>query len=342
MKKLLLFLFFIPALVRSQTTNTNIATLPIFTGNIDSAKVVGSINGLSKNFWGIDLKRGVVKYTDTALMFSGYLRLSALAPYLLASTAASTYQPLGSYLTNTTGDARYYTKTLADARYLQSETDPKRIVSIAVTGTGTKTITATLADATTVTTTFTDLQGTGGGSFTFTGTSSQYVAGDGSYVTFPTIPTTTSQLTNNSGFITSSSLSPYLTSATAASTYATQSSVTRTYTFALGIGGNVSTGTSVTNQLIIEKTGTISKAWINAKTAPTGADLIVDINLNGSTIWSTQTNRLKLAANATTGSQTSFNTVAVTAGDILTIDVDQIGSTVAGSNVTIQLVINQQ
>lgn len=39
-------------------------------------------------------------------------------------------------------------------------------------------------------------------------------------------PTNVSAFTNDSGFITSSALSPYLTSATAASTYATQSSVT--------------------------------------------------------------------------------------------------------------------
>jgi hypothetical protein len=250
MKKLLLFLFFIPALVRSQTTN--IATLPIYTGNLDSAKVVGSINGLSKNFWGVDLKRGVVKYTDTASMFAGYMRLGSYATTAQnalklnvsdTSSMLTNYRHwLAGYLTSTTGDARYYTKTLADARYLQSESDPKRIVSIAVTGTNTKTITATLADNTTVTTTFTDLQGTGGGSFTFTGTSSQYVAGDGSYVTFPTIPTTTSQLTNNSGFITSSSLSPYLTSATAASTYATQSALTTT-------NSNVTTNTSAIGAL---------------------------------------------------------------------------------------------
>jgi hypothetical protein len=269
MKKLLLFLFFIPALVRSQTAN--IATLPIFTGNLDSAKVVGSINGLSKNFWGVDLKRGLVRYTDTASMFSGYLRLSALAPYLLASTAASTYQPLGNYatpsqvalklnytdtgsmltnyrhwlagyLTSTTGDARYYTKTLADARYLQSETDPHRLLYFTITGTNTKTLVGTLADSTKVSIAWTDLQGTGGGSFTFTGTASQYVAGDGSYITFPTIPTTTNQLTNNSGFITSSALSPYLTSATAASTYATQSALTTT-------NSNVTTNTTAIGTL---------------------------------------------------------------------------------------------
>ena len=51
------------------------------------------------------------------------------------------------------------------------------------------------------------------------GTTSQYWRGDKTWQTFPTIPTTTSALTNDSGFITSSALTPYLTSSTAASTY---------------------------------------------------------------------------------------------------------------------------
>lgn len=51
------------------------------------------------------------------------------------------------------------------------------------------------------------------------GSTSQYLRGDGSIASFPSIPTQTSQLTNNSGFITSSALSAYLTTSTAASTY---------------------------------------------------------------------------------------------------------------------------
>jgi len=52
---------------------------------------------------------------------------------------------------------------------------------------------------------------TGAGAFNVTGagTTSQYIRGDGSLATFPTIPTLTSQLTNDSGFITSAALSPY-------------------------------------------------------------------------------------------------------------------------------------
>ncbi|AMV24177.1 hypothetical protein VT84_07255 [Gemmata sp. SH-PL17] len=64
-----------------------------------------------------------------------------------------------------------------------------------------------------------------------------------------------------------------------------------------------------------------------------------DINVNGATIWSTQANRLKIAAGATSGTQSTFNTTTVAEGDLLTIDVDQVGSTVAGQDVTVYLLI---
>jgi hypothetical protein len=89
----------------------------------------------------------------------------------------------------------------------------------------------------------------------------------------------------------------------------------------------------------VPRAGTIIRASAVAKTGPTGADLIFDINLNGTTIWSTQSNRLTIAASATEGATTTFNTTAVSQNDNLSIDVDQIGSTIAGSDITVQLEI---
>lgn len=56
----------------------------------------------------------------------------------------------------------------------------------------------------------------GGTSFNPSGLTSQYIRGDGSYATFPT---NVSSFTNDSGYITSSALSPYLTITNAALTY---------------------------------------------------------------------------------------------------------------------------
>ena len=95
---------------------------------------------------------------------------------------------------------------------------------------------------------------------------------------------------------------------------------------------------SATPQLIVHRSLTIVKAYVAIKTGPTGADLIIDINKNGTSIWnSTPANRLKIVAGATSGNEISFDTTALIEGDILTIDIDQIGSTVGGADLTIEL-----
>jgi hypothetical protein len=85
--------------------------------------------------------------------------------------------------------------------------------------------------------------------------------------------------------------------------------------------------------VLIDAPGVIKSISIYADTAPTGAALILDVNLNGTSIWAaTPANRVQIAAAANAGSQTSFDTTAVAAGDRLTFDIDQIGSGTAGGN----------
>lgn len=109
-------------------------------------------------------------------------------------------------------------------------------------------------------------------------------------------------------------------------------------TFLLAQGEPAVTGVNLTSELVVPYPGKITKAVARGKTAPQGASFIVDINLNGTSIWNTnQANRLRLADNDVDGEQTSFDTTAVVAGDILSIDVDQVGSTTEGQDITIQL-----
>jgi hypothetical protein len=96
--------------------------------------------------------------------------------------------------------------------------------------------------------------------------------------------------------------------------------------------------TNVSARIDLPFACTIKKARAYAKTAPTGANLIFDINKNGTSIWAaTQANRLTITATNNTGSQTSFDTVALAVDDYLTLDIDQIGSTLAGSDITVEL-----
>lgn len=72
-------------------------------------------------------------------------------------------------------------------------------------------------------------------------------------------------------------------------------------------------------------------------TAPTGAAVLVDVNKNGTTVFTTQANRPSVAAAGNLSSAAVPDVVALAAGDYLTVDVDQVGSTVAGADLTVVL-----
>lgn len=72
-------------------------------------------------------------------------------------------------------------------------------------------------------------------------------------------------------------------------------------------------------------------------TAPTGADAIFDLNKNGTTMFSTQANRPKVTATNKLGSITVPDVTSVAEGDYLTVDCDQIGSTIAGANAVLAI-----
>lgn len=112
----------------------------------------------------------------------------------------------------------------------------------------------------------------------------------------------------------------------------------QTITWALALGGsNAGVGVNQVNSILAPRNGKIISCDARAKTAPTGADLIFDINLNGTTIWSTSANRITIANGATGGTQSTFNTLAFSRTDTFTIDIDQVGSTAPGKDITVQL-----
>src|SRR5688572_28309648 len=75
-------------------------------------------------------------------------------------------------------------------------------------------------------------------------------------------------------------------------------------------------------------------------TAPTGAALLLDLNKNGTTVFTTQANRptVPISATETVDATTHKPDAAVAAfskGDTISLDIDQIGSTVAGSDLDV-------
>lgn len=102
------------------------------------------------------------------------------------------------------------------------------------------------------------------------------------------------------------------------------------------------TTTTGTQRLPIDGTYTIVGTWLMVGTAPTGSSLIVDVNKNGTTIYTTQANRPSIAASANAGGPGATPDVTtLAAGDYLTVDIDQVGSSVAGSDLTVSVIVTK-
>lgn len=72
-------------------------------------------------------------------------------------------------------------------------------------------------------------------------------------------------------------------------------------------------------------------------TAPTGAALIVDVKKNGTSIWATTTgNRPTIAISGFTATGGAPDTAFIDPGEYFTVDVLQVGSTIAGADLTVK------
>lgn len=86
----------------------------------------------------------------------------------------------------------------------------------------------------------------------------------------------------------------------------------------------------------------IEGAYASVGTAPTGATFIIDILKNGTTIYTGGTNRPTISTSAfvSTIPVVAPAVTALAAGDYLTVNVAQIGSSVPGSDLTVLVLIN--
>lgn len=103
--------------------------------------------------------------------------------------------------------------------------------------------------------------------------------------------------------------------------------------------GNAFVGTDLATIEYFPYNAIITELILSVKTAPTGSNLIADLNLNNTSILST-----KISIDATERDSTTATTpyvlssTTISKGDRLSADIDQIGATISGNNV--QLIIN--
>lgn len=107
----------------------------------------------------------------------------------------------------------------------------------------------------------------------------------------------------------------------------------------VSIQGTLATGTTVVPRAVLPRACKILKVTAYTGTAPTGAAILVDINKNGTASIYSGVTRLTIAAAANAGNTTSFHAANSTlaADDTLTVDIDQVGSTVAGADMSISI-----
>ncbi len=83
---------------------------------------------------------------------------------------------------------------------------------------------------------------------------------------------------------------------------------------------------------------TIKHVRLRVATAPAGADLIVDVNKGGVTVFTTQANRPKIVPPAFVESATTAPDVtSIAAGDVITVDIDQVGASTAGADLVVNV-----
>lgn len=111
------------------------------------------------------------------------------------------------------------------------------------------------------------------------------------------------------------------------------------HTLAFSVGGTLAVGTG--SHKIYNDTGQdllIRSIRASVGTAPTGASVIVDVNLGGTTVFGTQSARPTIAIGGTTSGRVTGMTVTTWPNNTyLTCDVDQVGSTVAGADLVCQI-----
>jgi hypothetical protein len=81
---------------------------------------------------------------------------------------------------------------------------------------------------------------------------------------------------------------------------------------------------------------TLGNVRASVGTAPTGSSIIIDVNKNGSSVFTTNS-KPQIFAGQTLVSTSTPNITEFTTGDYITVDVDTVGSLNPGMDLTVQI-----
>lgn len=101
-------------------------------------------------------------------------------------------------------------------------------------------------------------------------------------------------------------------------------------TLTVGLGGS---------RFYVDRAGTLSTVRASVGTAPTGSAITVNVYKNGTTSGSTVlSSPISISAGSYTATGT-ISTTSVSSGDFFVVDITGVGSSTAGANLTVTLVI---
>jgi hypothetical protein len=220
------------------------------------------------------------------------------------------------------------TALVAGANVTITPNDGADTITIAATGGGGGAVDSVNGDTGTVVLTQDDI-GDGSTYVQFSAVQETKLAGIATGATANSADATLLARANHTGTQLASTVSDFSTAANTA--------VRRQATFSQG--GTLTTGTGAFRLYNRDGvTHTIHTVTASVGTQPTGDSILVDVNKNGTTIFTTQSNRPTIAVSTNEDESGTPDVTSWAAGDYLTIDIDQIGSTIAGANLTVTVV----
>ena len=117
------------------------------------------------------------------------------------------------------------------------------------------------------------------------------------------------------------------------------------YPIVFNIAGNLVVGVNKsTEHLAVVDTlrpSTIVSAFAKVKTAPLTTDILIDINRGGVSIFPNAAGRVTITAAGTTSPEAPVSAITLANLDVLTIDVDQIGTGTVGADLVIIVKVKQ-
>lgn len=90
-------------------------------------------------------------------------------------------------------------------------------------------------------------------------------------------------------------------------------------------------------RLYFKQPSVILSVWAGCNVAPTGAAMVIDLNMNGVSVFASQTQRPSIPAGSNVSQEAIPTSILIPVNSYLTVDVDQVGSTLPGGDVTVMV-----